>query len=1160
MTRLLSQVRMPVLLAVTIAVAGSTALGAQPRSLSFDQRIECERSVAEVRWSLTAWPSDNPSPKPDFSVAVPAEVLHDRVVRQMVETALLARTWGVILTARDLDAELSRMARDTRSPETLRRLFAALQDDPFLARECLARPTLTRRLVEERYARDPDIHAGVRQRALSARAANGDTIALTPAFAERCELMVVVGDPMADRVQSDKQATLTADEWRRFLARLAARFGVTTPSERAPSIADLPVGRFTVLDEDDTGFVSQGIILRRHDAIRLVTLRWPKLALSDWIASLSRTVDLDSLIPESGSDEANVSLPTITGTGCTGDDSWTPTRRWFPDRRTGASTVWTGSQMIIWGGEDSEGGFHADGLAYDPSVDTWSAVPAGMNAPSPRAHHAVVWTGSEMIVWGGEQGLDPGLNSGGRYNPATGIWLPISTGANVPAPRRSATAVWTGSEMIVWGGAKTFASRDTDYFSDGARYEPATDTWTPLPPLFGAQREGHGAIWTGTEMIVWGGYTKNNVSVGLYLNSGYRFNLAGNSWSPTSLVGAPAGRIAPAIWTGVKMIVWGGYGVFVGDHTNSGGQYSPSSDTWTPTSTAPGVPSPRGGNAVAWTGQEMLVWGGEINGHGSDPPAVGTGGRYDPLTDAWQPISTGSGAPTERTVGSYVWTGTEMIVWGGSSLYSDLNSGGTPLRSGGRYNPSSDSWRPMSIGQPVPEGREDHTAIWTGTEMIIWGGFNTNAAEGLFRASHYGDGYGYDPAIDTWRRLSDSGAPVPRRNHSAVWSGTEMIVWGGQSGYNEKRALGDGARYRPATGTWAATSSLGAPVLRANHRAVWTGSQMIVWGGFRWLSDSGCPAPLNSGGRYDPALDRWFATSTGAGTPQARGNHTLVWTGSEMIVWGGRSGSFFCGGVLAGGARFRPDTNSWSATATGGEPDARDYHSAIWTGTEMVIWGGEGDSLFGLNTGGRYSPGANSWAPTSVGADVPLGRYRHTAIWAGADDGRMIVGGGVSGSPTYTSRGGAYCLCGGRTWHRDQDGDGFGNAMSTATGCTAPPGFVANGSDCNDNAGSVWARPGETQSLIVAGDRITIQWAPPIAPGGSTVQYDLVRSNAPSDFVNGAVCVASGSSAASAVDTTMPNTSGVLHYLSRANNACPQGRGPLGSNSNGQEQPGRACP
>jgi hypothetical protein len=72
---------------------------------------------------------------------------------------------------------------------------------------------------------------------------------------------------------------------------------------------------------------------------------------------------------------------------------------------------------------------------------------------------------------------------------------------------------------------------------------------------------------------------------------------------------------------------------------------------------------------------------------------------------------------------------------------------------------------------------------------------------------------------------------------------------------------------------------------------------MIVWGGWT-LSSSG----LNTGGRYNSNTDSWTATST-TNAPAGRFDHTAIWTGSEMIVWGGR---YFSGGyqVLNTGGRY----------------------------------------------------------------------------------------------------------------------------------------------------------------------------------------------------------------------------------------------------------------
>src|SRR5207247_1241235 len=143
------------------------------------------------------------------------------------------------------------------------------------------------------------------------------------------------------------------------------------------------------------------------------------------------------------------------------------------------------------------------------------------------------------------------------------------------------------------------------------------------------------------------------------------------------------------------------------------------------------------------------------------------------------------------------------------------------------------------------------------------------------------------------------------------------------------------------------------------HTAVWTGSEMIVWGG-----STGTGNYLNTGGKYEPGTDSWTATST-ANAPSARGSHTAVWTGSQMIIWGG---SYFSGGppvFFNTGGRYNPSTDSWTATSTPGAPSGREVHTAVWTGNEMIIWGGDRYGSSYMNTGGRYNPTTDTWAETS---------------------------------------------------------------------------------------------------------------------------------------------------------------------------------------------------
>jgi len=350
-----------------------------------------------------------------------------------------------------------------------------------------------------------------------------------------------------------------------------------------------------------------------------------------------------------------------------------------------------------------------------------------------------------------------------------------------------------------------------------------------------------------------------------------------------------------------------------------------------------------------------------------------TGGCVE---DAWTATSVVD-APLARIEHTAVWTGSEMIVWGG--VDDSINY----LNSGGRYNPATDNWTATSTTN-APTPRIAHTAVWTGSEMIVWGGHDGTLAN---------TGARYNPATNAWIPTSTINAPLGRASQTAVWTGTEMIIWGGTGFQNT------GGRYNPDMDSWTATTITNAPDGRISHTAVWAGNEMIVWGGQdQFFND------LNTGGRYNPSTDSWAPTST-VNAPSGRYDHTVVWTGNEMIIWGGYDGSF-----SSSGGRYDPATNSWSGTSMINTPAGRESHTAVWSNNEMIIWAGYNDSIGVMNTGGRYIPSTNSWTATST-TNAPVGRANHTAIWTG---GEMIIWGGDDG-PNYFSDGGRYCAQSGPT-------------------------------------------------------------------------------------------------------------------------------------------------
>ena len=1022
---------------------------ASQRTLTFEERVAYQRAVEEVYWRHRIWPKERPDPKPSLDAAMPHAELEKKVADYLRKLQALEDYWQRLITAEQLQAEIDRMALHTKQPEVLRELFEALGNDPFVIAECLARPALAERLLTSWYAYDQRIHGELKERVKAELQAHDTVEQMKQTNGNYSEIEFVRSDSAHGKENHEHGHGVRRNghEWEETVQKLDVTFnsGGSEPDASthlggynnsaqaknpgARAYQAIPIGKLSSLQEDETRYYAMAVIEKANDQLKLATVSWLKQPLKSWLARAERQVPLTMPVVS-----ANYVLPGISGysdysipsIACT-VDTWTPTNlTGVPDAREFPTAVWTGSEMIVWGGYPQLN----TGGRYNPSTDSWTAT-STVNAPAGRELHTAVWTGSEMIVWGGDNGSGVYFNTGGRYNPSTDSWTATST-ANAPDRRDGHTAVWTGSEMIVWGGY------NDDFLNSGGRYNPSTDSWTatsvtsapdirryhtavwtgsemivwgggedpysstggrysPITDSWTATsvanapigREAHTAVWTGTEMIVWGGLCCCN-PVCLELNTGGRYNPSTDSWTPTSLTNAPTARDShTAVWTGSEMIVWG-----ADPQLNTGGRYNPSTDSWTATSITD-APDSRIRHAAVWTGSEMIVWGG-LN---SPTGFLNTGGRYNPSTDSWTATNT-TNAPTGRYFHTAVWSGTEMIIWGG------LNGFGGNLNTGGRYNPSTDSWTATSTsGAPV--AREFHTAVWTGSEMIIWGGegqegelnadwpYNPNSPSGPTPTPvpYLNTGGRYNPSTDSWIATSTTTAPTGRYIHTTVWTGTEMIVWGGYA--NVTGITNTGGRYNPITDSWTATSTSNAPAGRSLHTAVWSGSEMIVWGGGSCVL--GCS--LNTGGRYHPSTDSWIAAST-TNAPAARFEHTAVWSGSEMIVWGGRDGFVY----YDTGGRYNPGTDSWTATSTTNASSARSTHAAVWTGSEMIVWGGYDGFTF-FDTGGRYNPLVDSWTATST-TGAPSARYYHTAVWTGNE---MIVWGGEDVNNSFPITGGRYC-------------------------------------------------------------------------------------------------------------------------------------------------------
>ncbi len=130
--------------------------------------------------------------------------------------------------------------------------------------------------------------------------------------------------------------------------------------------------------------------------------------------------------------------------------------------RVDHAVMWTGDEMIVFGGVDDAGRSLTDGAAFDPETDTWRLLP---EAPDGTASVGAFWNGERVVV------RTPG--SVDSYWVDTDTWYryegPVSPAEVTPVPRLDLAqiigtddvalpgrfdperSVWTGSELLAWG-------------------------------------------------------------------------------------------------------------------------------------------------------------------------------------------------------------------------------------------------------------------------------------------------------------------------------------------------------------------------------------------------------------------------------------------------------------------------------------------------------------------------------------------------------------------------------------------------------------------------------------------------------------------------------------------------------------------------------------
>jgi hypothetical protein len=316
-------------------------------------------------------------------------------------------------------------------------------------------------------------------------------------------------------------------------------------------------------------------------------------------------------------------------------------------------------------------------------------------------------------------------------------------------------------------------------------------------------------------------------------------------------------------------------------------------------------------SALVWTGAEMIVWGGTVN----DQPCCSEsqeGAAFDPAAGSWRQIA----PPPDDVVtpAVVVWTGTEMLVF----------SDGSPESVSAAYDPAADTWR-LIANPPVPAS----AALWVGDAAVLLPDPDVN--DDGYDDAPSPPGYAYDPTTDQWRRLAEGpwgrGIRWANGSVSAVWTGTRIITL-------TERDPDDGMllnAYDPATDTWEALGQSDTVV-----------QPVVIPGrGVALLPlDLGVPVVLLD--------DRGNMVGELAGRPeelaltcQRAGENACLLTslralsvGGEMLFW-----------YSDDGWAFDPETQVWRSEPLDGRQPGWDGTEVVAAGDLLFAWGAGKDGL-----------------------------------------------------------------------------------------------------------------------------------------------------------------------------------------------------------------------
>ncbi len=277
---------------------------------------------------------------------------------------------------------------------------------------------------------------------------------------------------------------------------------------------------------------------------------------------------------------------------------------------------------------------------------------------------------------------------------------------NGPGQRSSATASVIGSDFYIYGGNPNY-----DFWQYTLSNAPQ---WTQLPTANGpSDRQYASSVSINSDFFIIGGQSSPNNSTNY--SDLWKYNIVSQTWTQLSYL---------------ALVSSGIYG-----HTS-----------------------------VAYN-QDIFVFGGQ-DGNGNLLNSIY---QYNTPTGIWSLVSTTGGPPQNRVYHSASIIGSDMFIFGGLGLDSNLNT--LYFSDFWQYNVNAQTWTQLASG---PLGRSNHSSVVTGNSIVIFGGGGSSTP-------YFSDFWQYDLTTNTWTQLLINNGPAARAGQVAAAIGANMLIFGGNN-------------------------------------------------------------------------------------------------------------------------------------------------------------------------------------------------------------------------------------------------------------------------------------------------------------------------------------------------------------------------------------------